>query len=115
MGEQIGIAIKLEAIVDSFPDYVIERLGRMDGLEAKKMFGGIGLYLGGQFFGIIYQDRLYFKVSDGSRGKYEQAGMEPFQMANKPPMKSYYEVPPEVFEDSERMLEWAKESASLSK
>ena len=94
---------------------MIERLSGVGGLEAKKMFGGVGLYSAGRFFGIIYQDRLYFKVSDGTRVKYEGAGMEPFRPGSKPPMKSYYEVPPEVVEDSERLIEWAAESAGLAK
>ena len=100
--------------MDTFSAYMIARLGSLDGLAARKMFGGIGLYSAGRFFGIIYQDRLYFKVDDDTRVKYEEAGMEPFRMEKKPPMKSYYEVPPEVVEDSERLLEWAAESAGLS-
>ena len=41
------------------------------------MFGGVGLYHRGVFFGIIAGDTLYLKVDDTSRREYESAGMGP--------------------------------------
>ncbi len=102
--------------MDSVSEYLIELLGPVGDLEARKMFGGIGLYSSGRFFGIIFEGRLYFKVNEETRIKYEEAGMEPFRPGNKPPMRSYYEVPPEVIEDetSDLLLKWAAESAGLA-
>ena len=77
------------------------------------MFGAVGLYAGGRFFGIIDNDRLYFKTDEAIRVKYVEAGMEPFRPTEKQTLKKYYEVPPEVVEDSELLVQWAAESAAV--
>src|SRR5262245_16237106 len=51
---------------DSFAAFVADQLSDLDDLVTKRMFGGTGLYLDGTFFGIIYGDRLYFRVSDAT-------------------------------------------------
>ena len=47
-------------------------------VHAKAMFGGYGLYLDGVIFGLIADDRLFFKVDDDSRATFAKAGGEPF-------------------------------------
>ena len=42
------------------------------------MFGGVGLYSGDVFFGIVAADVLYFKVGDANRAEYEQSNAAPF-------------------------------------
>ena len=42
---------------ESFKDYVLDQLTALPALEGRKMFGGCGLYLGKQFFGIVFRDR----------------------------------------------------------
>lgn len=49
--------------VDSFRDFVLEQLAVLDGLHYKRMFGGFGLYSGEQFFGIVFDCRLYFNTN----------------------------------------------------
>ena len=67
------------------------------------MFGGIGLYSGECFFGIVAADELFFKVDDSNRAAYEAAGSEPFRpVADRPVSMSYWRVPIEVLEDTER-------------
>ena len=100
--------------MDSFAEFVTERLQPVKDLKAKRMFGGIGLYSGERFFGIIFDGRVYFKVDDSTRPKYEEAEMGPFRAHGKPPMKKYYEVPPDVVEDSGQLIQWAAESARLT-
>jgi TfoX/Sxy family transcriptional regulator of competence genes len=38
------------------------------------MFGGVGLYSGTSFFGVVDNDTLFFKVDDATRPKYRNAG-----------------------------------------
>jgi len=75
------------------------------------MFGGYGLYSGAVFFGIIHKGRLYFKTDDQTRPQYTQSGMKPFRPNPKQTLKNYYEVPPDLLEDSDRLVEWAQLSA----
>ena len=43
---------------DSFKDFVLDQLQELDSVEARRMFGGYGLYQDETFFGIIHKGRL---------------------------------------------------------
>jgi len=98
---------------DSFKDFVIEQLSSLADLRCKGMFGGYGMYQGSKFFGIISKGILYFKTDENSRSAYIEQGMEPFKPNKKQISKNYYEVPADVLEDRERLLEFAKISISI--
>ena len=85
-------------------------LDQLDGLEqltCRAMFGGHGLYCGKNFFGIVYKERLYFRVTDATRPEYERRGMEPFRPNVDQTLQRYYEVPADVLEDRGQLVEWA--------
>jgi DNA transformation protein len=65
-------------------------------------------------FGIVHKGRLYFKTDVATRTAYEERGMGPFRPNAKQTLKTYYEVPVEVVEDSELLVEWAQKAISLS-
>jgi DNA transformation protein len=94
---------------EEYLDYVADQLGCMGEVTAKKMFGGVGLYHDGLFFGLIASDVLYFKVDDETRADYETAGARPFQPYGEESYSmSYYEVPVDVLEDVDRLRTWAR-------
>ena len=96
------------AISNEYVSYVLEQLEGAGAVRARRMFGGVGLYLDGLFFALIADDVLYFKVDDSNRSDYEEAGMGPFRpFADKPTVMQYYEVPAEVLENRESLREWA--------
>lgn len=75
------------------------------------MFGGVGLYSGERFFGILAADELFFKVDDANRPAYEAAGSEPFRpVLDRPVSMSYWRVPIEVLEDPSELAAWAREA-----
>lgn len=43
-------------------------------ITSRKMFGGVGLYCEGVFFGVIDDDRLYFKSDGETAPRYDEAG-----------------------------------------
>ncbi len=76
------------------------------------MFGGMGLYCDGEFFGIIFHDRLYFRVSDDTIGEYKQRKMKPFKpFPGKSGSGKYYEVPLEIVESPIDLVEWARKAS----
>jgi DNA transformation protein and related proteins len=97
---------------DGFTEFVLDQLGALDGVSARSMFGGHGLYCRGDFFAIAYKDRLYFRTDERSRARYEEHGSEPFQPNPRQRLKTYHEVPADVVEDRERLVEWAEEALS---
>jgi DNA transformation protein len=95
---------------DGFKDYVLDQLAGLDGVSARAMFGGHGIYRRGQFFGIVHDGRLYFRTDETTRVSYVEQGSAPFQPNPRQTLKSYFEVPAEVIEDRERLVEWADEA-----
>lgn len=96
---------------DGFKDFVLDQLAGLRGLTCRAMFGGHGLSCRGKFFGIVHKGRLYFKVTQRTIGLYQEQGMNPFKPNAKQTLKSFYEVPPDILEDAERLTTWAEQAA----
>jgi DNA transformation protein len=80
------------------------------------MFGGIGLYADGAFFGLVWRGALYFRVSDATRARYVDRRMPPFRpFADKQPMGGYYEVPAEFIEDDDDLTPWGREALDVAR
>jgi len=95
---------------DSFKEFILDQLRRLDRVEARPMFGGHGLYQGEVFFGIIFKGRLYFKTDSTTVSSYIKMGMKPFRPNAKQILRSYYEVPVEILEDHDRLAVWAQKA-----
>jgi len=104
------------AVTDEFRDYVLEQLATAGKVSARRMFGGVGLYLDGLFFALIDDDSLYFRTDDTNRSRYEDAGSRPFRPFPDRPnhVMAYWEVPAEVLEDAEQLRLWTRESLSAA-
>jgi DNA transformation protein and related proteins len=92
---------------ESFKNFVLDQLRELDGVEARRMFGGHGLYQDEIFFGILHKGKLYFKVDESTVGEYRNRKMNPFQPNAKQTLRNYYQVPVEIIEDNERLCNWA--------
>jgi len=97
---------------ESFKDFVLDQLHELDDVEARRMFGGYGLYRDETFFGIIHKDRVYFKVDESTVGEYLMRKMKPFRPSARQTLRSYYQVPLDILEDAERLGEWAAQAIS---
>jgi DNA transformation protein len=60
-----------------FTDYVLELLAGFGRLEAKRMFGGAGLYHDGVMFAILDDDVVYFRVDDALEADLKAQGSVP--------------------------------------
>ena len=100
---------------DSFKDFVLDQLSGLRGVTCRSMFGGYGLYRGDVFFGIVHKSRLYFKTDEAARERYLSKGMKPFQPNRTQTLKTYYEVPVDVVEDTEQLVAWAERSSGPDK
>ena len=104
------------AVSESYREYVLDQLGRIEPITARSMFGGVGLYARGLFFALIDDDRLYFKVDDMNRPDFEERGMGPFTpFDDKSQVMQYYEVPGEVLDDVEQLAEWMDGSVGVAR
>jgi DNA transformation protein and related proteins len=99
-----------------FRDFVLDQLSGVTDLRAKAMFGGLGLYAGDVFFGIVAADVLYLKVGDANRADYKRAGAAPLApFAHRPASKSYFSVPARVLEDARTLAQWVRRSIAVAR
>ena len=91
-------------------EFVLDQLAELRGVTCRAMFGGFGLYRKETFFGIIHRGRLYFKTDDRTRAAYVARGMKPFRPNSKQTLKTYYEVPVEILEDAQQLVDWATQA-----
>ena len=103
-------------VTDGFRAYVLDQLADLGAVTPRSMFGGIGLYRGDLFFGLIARDVLYLKVDDRTRGDYEAAGMRGFQpFPGRETMSiNYYEVPLAVLEHADTLTQWARRAVDVA-
>ncbi len=100
----------------AFERFVLDQLAELGDVTSRKMFGGVGLYCDGLFFGIIARDELYLKVDDKTRADYEAVGSHAFKpYADRPSTMQYYKVPLEVLESAPELVKWARRAASVAR
>jgi DNA transformation protein len=103
-------------VTDGFIEFVIEQLDPVGPITPKRMFGGVGLYAGDVFFGLIAGDVLYLKTDETVRAVMKKAGAKPFQPypGQGRGKTQYYSVPVSVLEDSDTLAAWTKRSIAIT-
>jgi DNA transformation protein and related proteins len=100
-------------VSDGFKSFVLDQLEELGDVAPKSMFGGVGLYHRGVFFGILARDTMYLKVDEGNRDDYERAGMKafkPYPGRARPGTSRYHAVPLEVLESAPELAVWARKA-----
>ena len=103
-------------VSDAFRDYVLEQLAELGAVNARRMFGGVGLYCGDLFFGVINDNMLYLRVDEATRPLFEAAGMPALRPVRARPqvVAAYYQAPDHVLEDAETLVEWARRAVAVA-
>ncbi len=78
-------------------------------INAKRMFGGYGIYHDGLMFALVADDVLYLKADKQSADIFIKQGLRPFEYdkKGKTVTMSYYTAPEEIFDDPEEAKVWA--------
>jgi DNA transformation protein len=102
-------------VTAAFRAFVLGQLEALGDVTPRSMFGGVGLYCRGLFFGIIARDVLYLKVDDLTRGEYELAGTGPFKpYPKRSGTMQYYAVPLDVLESPLDLVAWARKAVGAA-
>jgi DNA transformation protein len=102
-------------VTPAFRAFVLDQLEELGDVTSRSMFGGVGLYCRGLFFGIIARDTLYLKVDDETRPDYDAAGMKSFKpYADRPATMQYYGVPLDVLESRLDLARWARKAVAAA-
>jgi DNA transformation protein and related proteins len=100
--------------MDSFAQFVRDQLEDVPDVRLKRMFGGWGFYSGPFFFGAVFDGRLYFKTDDAGSAAFAERGTAPFTYDGGA-LRSLWEVPPDVLEDTGELLEWATRATAAAR
>jgi len=99
------------SVSDGFKSFVLDQLDGLGDVTPRSMFGGVGLYCGGLFFGILARDKLFLKVGEANRADYDAHGMKAFQpYPGRSGTMKYYEVPLEILESPIDLVAWARKA-----
>ncbi len=103
----------------TFVDYVVnDLLAGFQGVRARAMFGGHGIYQDDTMFAIIVDDELYYKTDESNRQDFEKAGSEPFRYVAKGRKRvtmSYWKLPAKVMDDPQALGEWTDKAVRVSR
>jgi DNA transformation protein len=104
------------AVQAQYLAYILEQLAGIPGLRSRRMFGGVGLYSGELFFGLIDDDTLFFKSDSSNAAEYIARGMPRFMPFPERPeaVMAYYQVPADIIEDAESLAGWARKSVAVA-
>ena len=95
-----------------FTDYVLELLAGFGRLEAKRMFGGAGLYHDGVMFAILDDDVVYFRVDDALEAGLKAQGSVPWNYSQKSDgavrEMGYWRMPETAADDPDEAVSIAK-------
>ncbi len=97
--------------VDGLTEWVREALDGLGTVSARKMFGGMSLYLDGRIFAMIADDALWFKADPLSDPIWEAEGCPMFsydfgdgKMSGR---MNYRRAPDTVYDDADTLRHWA--------
>jgi DNA transformation protein and related proteins len=110
-------------VSDGFRSFVLDQLEELGDVMPRAMFGGVGLYHRGIFFGILARDTLYLKVDATNIADFERAGMGPFRpygdrsarRSTQAGTMRYYAVPVDVLESAPALAAWARRAVAVGR
>jgi DNA transformation protein len=91
----------------TFVDHALDLLSPLGPVQARRMFGGHGLYARGVMFGLLDDDELFLKTDEESRPRFVGAGCRMWVFPGAAET-GYYRPPDEAHEEPEAMLPWAR-------
>jgi DNA transformation protein len=100
---------------NAYLDFVAEWLAPLGGIVSRSMMGGYILYCDGVVFALIAHNTLYLKADAETRPRFEALGLKPFYPFEGKASMSYFQPPPEFFEDADAMLEWGRAAVDVGR
>ncbi|MFI4935469.1 MAG: TfoX/Sxy family protein [Caulobacterales bacterium] len=93
----------------------------MGPVEARRMFGGVGLFAGKAMFGLIDDDRIYLKTDAALKADLVAAGAVSWiyveakgPKAGVPQETSYWSLPESAADDPEEACAWGRRALAVA-
>jgi DNA transformation protein and related proteins len=105
------------AVSRQFQDFLMDMLAPLHP-SARRMFSGVGLFLGDAMFGLVIRETLYLRVDANTRARFEEAGSEPFRYQRgdrEVSIAAWYAAPEELLDRPDELLRWARDAADAAR
>ena len=103
------------AIAKHFLTQTLSQLSQVAPVYYKRLFNEVGLYHRGQLFGLVVENKVYFRVDDSSVLPYRARGMGPLRPKSAQESAShFYQLPPEVLNNPPELTFWLRAAAEAS-
>jgi DNA transformation protein len=91
-------------------DHTVEMFGPLGPVQARRMFGGYGLFRGEAMFGILVDGVLFLKADEITTPLFKARGLTRFQYDRngRPVRMSFFAAPEEVFDDRDEAELWGR-------
>jgi len=95
--------------MSEFVDFLHEVFADFGRIDARRMFGGWGIYHDNLMFALVYDEVLYLKADPETAASFEGLGSSRFEYSKDGQIVrlSYYSAPAEIFDDPEQARTWA--------
>lgn len=90
--------------------HALELLASLGDVRARRMFGGVGLFLEGRMLALIAGEVLHLKADAQAQPAFAAVGSQPFSYATKDgprTITSYWSAPDAAMESPAQMRPWA--------
>ena len=101
------------AVSQEYLDHVSEMLVDFGPVDARRMFGGAGIFRDNLMFILIVEETIYFKTDQNNEADFEAEGLEPFSYDTKNGLRTINGLrlaPERCLEDPTEMAIWAQKA-----
>lgn len=93
---------------------LLDDLAALGEIQDRTHLGGWALYRGGRMFALVQGERLWLRTDASNRFDYQRRGMVAFAPNPSMELGAFFEVPPDVLADRDRLLAWAGKAVSTA-
>lgn len=94
-----------------FTEHILDLLSHFESIEARRMFGGEGIFQNGIMFAIVDEGKLYLKTDDTNRARFEAENLPPLTFSKRDGRTvtlSYHQCPDEALQRADTIAPWAE-------
>jgi DNA transformation protein len=99
-------------------DDIIDLFAAFGRVNARRMFGGFGIYADGIMFALAARGVVYLKADDETAAAFRQEGAGPFTYDTKHGKHaslSYWRLPDRLYDDPDELAAWARTAVAVAR
>ena len=99
-----------------FLQYALDFFNPLGRLTSKTLFGGNAILKNNITFAMVFDGSIYLKTNKNTVKKYLDLDSKPlsYKKNNKTISLRYYEIPIEVLDDEDKLMQWAIEASEIN-